>query len=530
MDRSTLSLILLVVSACNLDSQAHYQDFLDKVNATSTGGGEDDLDAVSTGAEPFNTVTSASPGDPPGDDAQPNSDNRPQILSFSATPDSLAEAGPVTISIEHTPDVARVLLFDDYGGETKLLAELEPGTSTWEYPITSEADFDGEHELHAIALDDEERWDEAITTLAVDLHPAGSIVWVNDGKDDTSTFQGAIAVAADDAGVVVVVRDYNAGATSSFVRRHDGQSGDVVWEYAAPDGVVVHAIAQAPSGEMVIAGRAGSGEDKRMWTHQLDAGTGAPTWTEPEDWTAGTEAFAVTVAPDGSIYVVGSEIAQGSTSAYLWRLPADLEIEGYVSAKWAPAKVEPFAAATSVAVSESGRVFVGGYLAYQPDQIDPRDRMLVLEFDEVLDPIWIDAEDSFAVSRLLGLTSSDALAVVGWRKVNPDAKSTSSIRMLGPKNDAELEAKWTILGDEGEGAWVEAEVNERLIGVRSSTAGIEVDALSTEGGEIWSVAYEHGFANAFAGAGAVDRWGNTYFTGVLKSDGAWHTVVGKIRP
>ena len=126
MDRSTLSLILLVVSACNLDSQAHYQDFLDKVNATSTGGVEDDLDAVSTGVEPFNTVTSASPDDPPGDDAQPNSDNGPQILSFSATPDSLAEAGPVTISIEHTPDVARVLLFDDYGGETKLLAELEP--------------------------------------------------------------------------------------------------------------------------------------------------------------------------------------------------------------------------------------------------------------------------------------------------------------------------------------------------------------------------------------------------------------------
>ena len=504
--------------------------------ATSTG-----TDGETEGAEPdgaettVNTVTTASPmdsGDDSSDtDAEPNADAGPRILSFSATPPSLAEAGLATVSIEYTPDVSRFLLFDDFAGEVRLLAELEPGVSTWDYPITSEADFDGEHELHAIVIDDEDRWDEAVTDLSVDLNPAGSLVWVNDGKHDSSTFQSAIAAVADDTGVVVVVRDHNAGGIPSRIRRYDGFTGDVVWETATPEDVSVRAIAQAPSsGDVVIAGQLGAGNDARMWVHQLDAVMGVPTWSEPEDWISGTTANAVTVDQDGGILVVGSETTQAATSAYLWRLPVDPEIEGYLSAKWALDEDDAFATATSVVVSAEGRVFVGGYHGFSPNQLEARDRMTVFEFDDALAPVWVDDEDSQAFTRVNSITSGDGLFVSGWRKAHLNAENVLVLHRLRFTQDEDLEIVWSYEGNPGEGTWIETDVNGRLLFGGTASSGIVVGALSTHANELWDVTYEHGFANTYAGAGATDRWGNAYFTGYLVGDGGWNTVVGKVRP
>ncbi len=482
----------------------------------------------------INTVTTASPidsGDDNADtDAEPGVDLGPRILSFTATPSSLAEAGPATVSIEYTPDVSRVMLLDDFAGEVRLLAELEPGVSTWEFPITSEADFDGEHELHAIVVDDEDRWDEAVTELSVDLNPAGTIVWVNDGKDDTSAFQSAIAASADDTGVIVVVRDHNAGGIPSRIRRYDGYTGDVVWETATPEDVVVHAITRAYSGDVVIAGQLGAGNDKRMWVNQLRADTGAPTWSEPEDWTAGTTANAVTVAQDGGILVVGSEATQEKTSAYLWRLPVDPEIEGYVSAKWAPIEDEASATATSVVVSADGRVFVGGFHSFRPNQLDLRDRMLVLEFEEVLTPVWIDDENFPWVSGVNSITTGAGLTIAGWSKPDPGAESILTLRRLGPTLGDVLETAWSYTSDTGQGTWVETDVNGRLLFGGTLSNGINVGALSSDADDFWKATYEHGFDVASAGAGTTDRWGSAYFTGVLMGDGEWRTVVGKVRP
>ena len=534
MKRLTLALTIALVPSCNLDSETHYEGFYDKVNATSTGG-DDVGEGSSTGFEPVNTVTSASPDDDPGDDA-PSDDPGPRILSFTATPTAISEAGPVELTVAYTPEVTGILLFDDHGGETQLLAELEPGQSTWEYAITSQAQFDGEHELHAIVVDEDDRWDEATTDLSVDLHEAGSLVWVNDGKDDASEFEYAVAAAADDTGVVVVVRDMNAGQPPSMVRRHDGLDGDLVWQYVAPDDVTVTAIARAPSGDMVIAGYSANEEAQRMWVHQLDAETGEPVWSEPEDWSDGTRATAVAVTPAGDIVVVGRETVNGmfgeETRVYAWRLPADPK-NGFVSAMWIPNDVSPSARATSVAVSASGRVIVGGTMTTKPNHVDEVERGFVLEFDETLEPLWIAGGGDFESNtvRAVDVFSEDVM-VAGWFKDISDPVNPfyAVAHRLAEGPGGQLHPVWTRSGPQGQGSWVASDVNGQILLLRSSFETIETIALSPESADIWDFTYGHAYADASANAGTLDRWGNTYFAGMLSNNGKLHTVVGKVRP
>ena len=190
-----------LVLACQLDTEAAYQDYIDSGGEASSDTLDDaDEDASTTGDfEPIATSTSGPSVPPTGDAPQ----GGPEILGFTLDPATVNEAGPVSILVEHTPDVAAVMLFDIYDGETRLLAELGPD-EPWTYAITSEADFEGIHELHAIVVDAQDRWAEADAELTVDLPPGGSMIWINEGEGDQSTLNFSLAAAAVESGVVVV--------------------------------------------------------------------------------------------------------------------------------------------------------------------------------------------------------------------------------------------------------------------------------------------------------------------------------------
>ena len=194
---------LLWLAGCMLDPEAAYDDFYEAYYGSSSTGDPSGEDASTSGAasgesDPYATSTTSTGtgGLEPVDPADPQA---PQIHTFTVTPQSVVEAGAVTLELTHSANVTRVLLFDDHGGETTLLADREPSAEPFEFLVTSKADFDGEHEFHAIVIDEHDRWAEATATAAVNLLEAGSTVWVEEGQEiDPSSFCYGFDIAVDD--------------------------------------------------------------------------------------------------------------------------------------------------------------------------------------------------------------------------------------------------------------------------------------------------------------------------------------------
>ncbi len=535
MPRTTILAGLLCLAACNFDLAAAEQYYLEASESSSTNSEDVDNAGSTSGLGPFNTVTSAAAADDdlPGEDAAPDG---PQILSFNASPAEVPEAGPVTINIEHTPDVVEVMLFDEYNGATEHLVDLAPG-EPWTFAITSEADFEGTHDLHAIVVDDEGRWDEATTVVEADLPPAGSPIWVNEGQDDDEPyFKLGLAAAAVDDGVIVAGRDLNAGMGYSFVRRYSGDSGDVEWTYKTSENVVVSDLEITADGHIAVTGSITKNSISRAWVHMLNA-DGTPAWDDPQVWLDNSEATTVAVTADGGIYVAGNLTIEGEhTDVFVWHLPAN------AMPTWATWDSDetliPNDYASSVVTDSAGRVFVGGSATLAVEDYGPRQRMTVLEYSEsTLSLRWTDRASDESTSSILGVTGLGSdLAVAGWREFA--GPYVPEARLLKRDNDQNsFSTLWTF-DDGGAGGkmltGIARDPNDRLVVVGTKMGGpdvIELMSLDPDGNNVWTASYQN-FAggDTSASALAIDQYGYVYFTGTLAIDGGHRVVAGKRNP
>ncbi len=539
MPRTTIVSGFLCLAACNFDLAAAEQYYLEASESSSTSSEDVDNAGSTSGFEPFNTVTSAAPADDdlPGEDATPGG---PQILSFTASPAEVPEAGPVTLNIEHTPDVVEVMLFDEYNGATEHLVDLDPG-EPWTFAITSEADFEGTHELHAIVVDDEGRWDEATNVVEADLPPAGSPIWVNEGQDDDQPyFKLGLAAAAVNDGVIVAGRDLNAGMGYSFVRRYAGDSGDVEWTYKTSENVVVSDLEITADGHIVVVGSIINNSINRAWVHMLTA-DGTPAWDTPKEWLDNSMATAVAIAVNGDVYVTGDlDVADGieHTDVFVWHLP---ENAMPTWATWDSGEnLTRQDHANTVVVDDSDRVFVAGSATLTiPNNLD-RPRMSVLEYSNAtLVSRWGDRIDDSSDSGILGIAGVDNdIAVAGWRQDTPDGPLVQEVKRLSETDgDDILSTLWTYSGTGPEGQFATSIVrdpNGRLVVVGTifdTRDALETLVLEPSGAKSWSAMYQYLVGgDASAGAVAVDRYGYVYFIGTIAIGNGHRVLVGKRHP
>ncbi len=526
---------LACLAACNLDLAASEQAYFELAESgTSTTELDDDAESSTTGLGPFATVTSATPPDDdlPGDNADPGG---PQILSFTASPDAVPEAGPVVVTVEHTPDVVEVMLFDEYNGALEHLADLAPG-EPWTFAITSEADFEGTHELHAIVVDGEGRWDEATTVVEADLPPAGSPIWVNEGQDDDEPyFKFGLAAAAVDNGVIVAGRDLNAGASYSFVRRYAGDSGDVEWTFKTSKNVIVSDVEINGDGRIVVVGSITNNSITRAWVHMLDA-EGAPVWDSPKEWLDNSEATAVAAADNGDLYVAGTLMVEDGiehTDVFVWHLPANA-MPTWATWDSGDATI-PNDTANSILVTAEGFVFVGGTSTFDIQNLGDQSRTSIFEYSDALALRWADLAEDDHESSLRGLAAIDGdLAIAGTRRA-PGEPYTLEVRRV--RVGQTYSTIWTYLDDGVDdklAVGIEVDPNGRLAVVGTVAANSDnllTAVLDPDGELLWSENYKNfGGGDASASAITTDSFGYLYFVGTLAGDDGYRTIVGKRNP
>ncbi len=527
--------------ACQLDTEDAYNDYLelgdeDQSDDPDLDDGDEDSSTTGSDYEPIETSTSG-PSSPPMEEPPPGG---PAILEFSVTPPLLHEAGPVSLQVEHTPDVESVILFDIYDGETRLLAELGPN-EPWTYAITSEADFAGLHELHAIVIDEHDRWAESEAELIVDLPPAGSAIWINEGEGDESPLSFALAVAAVDTGVVLAGTDYNAGSDHAFARLYDGHTSELSWTYKAPKGVYISDVEADPSGGVVLVGHVDVDDTMKAWVHHLDL-SGAPSWPSPIDWLENTAATAVAVDQYGGIYAAGEATQLGMfehTDIFVWHIPA----EGQGMPTWATwgsnIAPTPIDRASSIALTNDQRVLIGGSTTASTGN-NFVERMAVLEYRDVeILQRWVASGESTEESRGLEISAlENDIVVAGWRRLSLNDPPTSfGVRLHEASPNTTLETVWEFPSGydfPGQVFGVDQDPNGRVVMLETffgSPDGLRAIALHPNGLPAWSAEYKHlGNGDTAARGLSIDQYGYVYFAGTLANDGKFHTLLGKLRP
>ncbi|MCB9749492.1 MAG: hypothetical protein H6834_18675 [Planctomycetes bacterium] len=533
-----LPIALALVLACQLDTEAAYQDYIDSSGDDSSDTFDDAGDASTTDDfEPIATSTSGPSVPPTGDAPQ----GGPEILGFTVDPATANEAGPVSILVEHTPDVAAVMLFDIYDGETRLLAELGPD-EPWTYAITSEADFEGIHELHAIVVDDQDRWAEAATELTVDLPPGGSMIWINEGEGDQSTLNFSLAAAAVESGVVVAGIDLNAGSGHAFARLYAGNTGDLMWSYEAPKGVYISDVEGTPDGGVVLVGHIELNDTRQAWVHQLGP-DGAPALPSPIEWLTNTTAIAVAVDDDGGLYVTGEVIQVGMfehTDIFVWHLPA----EGQGMPAWAMWGTDVGNTlddhASSITITDDHRVFVGGSTKVATGNNTFADRMAVFEYSNVDILLrWVADGGTTEESDGLGVAMlEDDVVIAGWQRLSlNDPQTMTAVRLHETSQGASLYPVWSYPAGaslDGQLVDIKRDPNDRVVVVASEPGTpdrLTTIALRASGYPAWTEDWVHfGNGDTTASSVAVDEYGYVYFVGTTAANGVFRTLVGKRRP
>ncbi|MFO7561937.1 MAG: hypothetical protein R6X02_04795 [Enhygromyxa sp.] len=148
--------------------------------------------------------------------------------------------------------------------------------------------------------------------------PAGQMLWeqVIDGGNGPDA---ALGVTLDQAGDVVFVgRQAGTSNQDLWIEKRSAASGALMWsviESSQFDGDNEPGdIALAPDGALVVTGAVRAGDkDADIWVRKLASADGSTIWTSTASGSPDANGFSidrggpVAVAPDGSVYVGGSE-------------------------------------------------------------------------------------------------------------------------------------------------------------------------------------------------------------------------------
>ena len=138
--------------------------------------------------------------------------------------------------------------------------------------------------------------------------------------DALAVISRGIDIAADSAGrACVLVEIYPGGNSYTYhLRRYDAV-GQVDWGRDLPPGIGGEALAVAPDGNIVVAGRVLLGDEADLWLATYSA-DGRPLWSRTVDRGYKDHVRNVAVAPDGGIYLVGEPWFGkfSSTGRLLW--------------------------------------------------------------------------------------------------------------------------------------------------------------------------------------------------------------------
>lgn len=142
-----------------------------------------------------------------------------------------------------------------------------------------------------------------------------------DGGTAGNDWANAVAFDANGDAVVVGRVDVGAGFSDAWIRKY-ADDGSEVWtrtfagELGESDEAI--AVAIADSGDIVVAGKTAIAEQGLdIFVHKLDA-DGETLWTRTHGAGADDDVGDVTVAQDGSVIVIGTEVVVPTINSDVW--------------------------------------------------------------------------------------------------------------------------------------------------------------------------------------------------------------------
>ena len=261
--------------------------------------------------------------------------------------------------------------------------------------------------------------------LVVKFNAAGQVQWSRsyDGSGlspYSADFVRRIAVAPD--GNVVVTGEAVQGTHFDYVTiKYNALDGAVLWTNIYNSGGIVDdypsEIAIDGAGDVYVTGSAGT-TTFRYATVKIDGATGAEVWSHTDLAGGSSSAWGLALGPDGGVYITGSSDPDGNHSNFndnyytVKRRATDGALEW--QALYGGNAIGQYDICNAVAVTPSGRVFVGGRSATAPYTSDA----LVIEYDPAtgaeLGRTAIDcAAPELNEIQFMGLDGAERLVVAG---------------------------------------------------------------------------------------------------------------------
>jgi hypothetical protein len=408
------------------------------VTGGSAGGTDTGNSATGTDGEADGSVT-ALPIDPP-----------PEVWDLYCDPEVADEVGPATCTYKASPDAVEADLLDD-----GVIVATGPAGAPLVFPITSAQHNNPGSELTIVVRDAAGQTAQTAIYQPSVVKDPGSEVWTKHEPNDGQASM-ARGVALQDGHVIAAGVHWTNSKLVGTLRRYD-LSGEWVatdngwskkhtdWTQrpdltAAPLGLA--GVAVDAGGNIVAAGTAVVGDEPRMYLARFYP-DGTLHWEVLGE--IPTEASAVGVQPDGTIWVAGS--VRTSTAPDRW----DLKVWVYDPDKQAygpdtykdPDDMwnDRSERANAVAVLPGGRVVVAGMREVYVDLQHPYTRRgvaLVYEGKGKRVSDWTSAGDKMFHDEILAAVATDSgVAFGGYAQENP-SDPASKPQILVRWHDADL--------------------------------------------------------------------------------------------
>ncbi|MBL9105143.1 MAG: hypothetical protein JNL82_29625 [Myxococcales bacterium] len=447
----------LVLVAC-AEHTPEYQDLLDKFGSEATGGSSTSTDTPTSGATTTTTgggvgnteagtESGAETGAVTGDEADTSAgdttgtsgslpiDPPPTVENLECDPAEAQEIGPVTCTYDCSPDATLAELLDD--GQ---VVATGPAGAPLIFPVTS-----APHNNPGSTITVRVRDEAGQTAEDMIYHPSavkdpGTEVWTKLEPHD-GQLSVASAVALQGEHVLAAGVHWTNGNMVGTLRRYD-LGGDwfgtpegwsvphtewtvLPWletAYLSPTGLAVDA-----EGNIILVGIAIQDGEPRSYLARFHP-DGEFHWEKPG--LVGTEARAVGVQPDGTIYVAGAR--RTGVNPDVWDM--EISVFGPDKAAYGPfpysdpedLENKQSERGRAVAVLKNGNVAIGG----TREVVDPNNgpekiiRGVLLLFEgkgKLVGEVWTSSGDKLLHDAILAaVPTEEGVATCGYTETGPN--------------------------------------------------------------------------------------------------------------
>ena len=457
MDRPLAAAVVLAAcTACTEHAPAWY-NLTDEAGPRTTSGttASDDPGGPSTAAATSSTSSGddGSTSDPGGSESSASAgdttatlpiDPPPTVEQLACDPATAEEVGPVTCTHVASADAVEAELLDD--GQ---VIATGPAGAPLTFPVFSAAHNNPGSTLTIVVRDAAGQTAETSIYQPSALKEPGTPIWTklepNDGAFSTASavaLQGDHVIAAgvhfENPLVVGTLRRYDkAGdwiATDEGWSRTHAEWTGLAWLKAssfAPMGVAVDG-----GGNIILVGLGYDGGQPRSYVARFFA-DGTLDWEKPGD--VGTEARAVGVQPDGTIWVAGA--VRTDVNPERWDM--QISVFGPDKTAYGPftfsdptdLKNKRSERGRAVAILKTGNVVVGGereiFIANEAEPIT-RGAALLFEGKGKFLGEWTSGGDKLKYDAILAaVATNEGLATCGYTHDQPGSKKQILVRWHG---------------------------------------------------------------------------------------------------